>query len=115
MAMFYSTCLLVMNLYYYWTNLEGLQLALGIFLSIIIPVSIFNIAEEVAEDYNKSKEVENSPSEWDTKASEFRAEFEGQLDSIRTTLNVLSSVRVGRKKKTIPTPEALMKKGGSNE
>lgn len=52
MAKFYSSILLVMNLYYYWMNTSGLNFVLGVFLSFIIPISIFNVAEEVANEFN---------------------------------------------------------------
>ena len=51
-AKFYSSILLIVNLYYYWINTSGLNFVLGVFLSFIIPISIFNVAEEVATEFN---------------------------------------------------------------
>lgn len=56
-AKFYSFCLFVMNIYYYYSSgTEGIKLWLGIFLSIIIPVSIYYVAEEVKQEYEKQPE-----------------------------------------------------------
>lgn len=52
MAMFYSACLFVMNCYYYIdSGVSGPELWMGVFLSIIIPVSIYFVAEEVKKDF----------------------------------------------------------------
>lgn len=58
MAIFYSLCLFVMNCYYYISSgSEGAKLWLGIFLSAIIPISIYFVAEEVKMDFEKKEEI----------------------------------------------------------
>lgn len=90
MALFYSSCLLVMNLYYYWTNLTGLQLALGIFLSVIIPLSIFNIAEEVSQEYSKFQVPQDRA---DT--------LEEKVSILETVIEDLKEKKIGRKNRSI--------------
>lgn len=55
LASFYSCCLFVMNVYYYIdSGSSGKELYLGIFLSAIIPISVYFVSEEVKQEYINS-------------------------------------------------------------
>ena len=80
-AKFYSFCLFVMNIYYYYSSgTEGIKLWLGIFLSVIIPISIYYVSEEVREEFDNSEKNK-----------------EDRLDEIEKLIRELSI----KKKKTI--------------
>lgn len=104
MAKFYSACLCVMNLYYYWINLEGLELALGIFISIIIPVSIFNIAEEIKKDYDESKLALTKQGLLDSNndaIDKLQVQIDKLSDTLTNFIESLNNKKPARKKKTI--------------
>lgn len=57
LAKFYSFSLLVMDIYYYVTNgATGSKLWMGIYISLIIPLSIYFVAEEVKSEYERQPE-----------------------------------------------------------
>ncbi len=105
MAKFYAGCLCIMNLYYYWINLSGLELALGMFISIIIPVSIFNVAEIIKEDYDAQKAILKEvdiPEELSIKFADKFQVIEDQVLSIKESFETfIASRKPIRKKKSI--------------
>ena len=59
LARFYTACLFIMNCYYYISSGPFTLMTLfGIFLSAIIPISIYFVAEEVKLEYEKGKEID---------------------------------------------------------
>jgi len=78
---FFSFCILVMNIYYYYTNLTGIELALGMFLSFIIPISLYSIAEEVS--------IGNKAIEEDSKLIDLRKEMSDLSQTLQSTMQDL--------------------------
>ncbi len=101
MAFFYSSCLLVMNLYYYWINLTGLQLGLGIFLSVIIPLSIFNIADEVSKEFKKDWIPADRQEILENKIHNIEVVVSNKIEEMSNSIEELKDKKLGRKRKTI--------------
>ncbi len=121
MAKFFAGCLLIMNVYYYWVNNEGLELALGLFIAVIMPVSVYNAASEIKKQLLEEEAAEKAELEKTTQKEkedsnkltlqhtldrtnvvyDMLLSISNRMDSIEKTTEDLQAKKVGRKKKSI--------------
>lgn len=111
MARFSAICLLVMNLYYYWTNPELTipQIILGTFIAFIIPIFIYNTGIEIKKQLDEQKQLKLQQEEEEKQKALLKIIPEDKLDTILKRLDRMDQdlSEIKEKKKPGRIPKSL--------
>lgn len=110
MAGFYSICYLIMNLFYYYTNFQddnGSVYWTSLFLSFIIPFSIFNVAENIPKEMAIQEKGEEH--------KDVESLIEAKLSPIKTEIQEIKFKADWNKEINTNEPVRIVKKGKNDE